>query len=232
MKLKDVVIIEDDEFMAGFLNKTLTMKDYTVHVFRSAEEFLTSMDKLPELSFFLLDLNLPGLQGSQLIRLIKRRNDLTPVFIVSGEEDSKIVEDCFTFGADDFLPKPVDPVLLISKIRTTERKLELMSDTSLERGLKIIREAKVISLDGKKTVLSNKEFDVFMAFLNSPEKLLTPEALKNLFPNSHLKHVSSISASISLLRKKLHQIGLTIKSERKTGYRLHFPLTITSWKEL
>ena len=95
--------------------------DFTVELFRSAEEFLES-SRLQEVSCLVLDVRLPGMSGLQLQRHLAERGYRIPIIFITASPDEGIRAHALDAGAVDFLPKPFNATLLLARIESSLAK--------------------------------------------------------------------------------------------------------------
>lgn len=112
-----ILIIDDDEHGRGAVARALRAQG---HALVEAESGLRGVELLESQSFdlVLLDINMPGMNGYEVLRIIRSdpRRDAMPVLMVSGLDEIQHTVRCIESGAEDFLPKPVDHVLLRARI--------------------------------------------------------------------------------------------------------------------
>ncbi len=221
MKIRRAIIVEDDELMVSYMKSVLAPLGLDIQVFKSAENFLLNPQRYPKRALYLLDFNLPGLNGKQIIQFIRNHDRYSPIFIISGENNVQRVNECLEAGADDYLFKPVDPRLLVAKLKRSEEKLSLLQSVDDELELDLGKRS--ISLRGKQVSLTIREFNVVQRFLEAPEKHLMQDELMTKLELRNTNSRVSASILISLLRKKIYGLGLEIKTIRGNGYKLLVP---------
>ena len=117
-----LLLLEDDPMLAKSLIRYLEQNDYTIDWARDGEEALSlSYDSSYDL--YLLDINVPLLNGTDLLKLLRDSGDFTPAIIISALIDIKSVTEGFNAGADDYLKKPFDPEELLIRIKAKTNKL-------------------------------------------------------------------------------------------------------------
>lgn len=123
MKIR-VLIVDDEEKFADYLNKRLTNRDYDVSVAFSGEE---AIEKLKDQNYdvVILDVLMPGIDGIEALRAIKNLKPLTEVIMLTGHASVESGVEGMKLGAYDYLMKPCDTDELVSKInKAYERKAE------------------------------------------------------------------------------------------------------------
>jgi len=163
-----VYVIDDDEAMRDSLNFLLDSSGYSVTLFDDAQRFL---DALPGLAFgcVLTDVRMPGIDGIELLKLMKAQHSPFPILIMTGHGDVPLAVEAMKLGAVDFLEKPFEDDRLITMIESAIRqaepaaKIEAISQDIAARVASLSpRERQV--MDGLVAGLSNKliarEYDI------------------------------------------------------------------------
>ena len=186
-----ICAIEDEPATQLVLEEQLG-EHYQVSIFGSAEEFLASK-KTERADLFLIDVGLPGMTGYELCRKIKETPELRniPVMFVSSHDRIEKILAGYDVGAEDYIVKPFDFVILNRKIENLRR---------IQKDKKIILEQAKSSEQLASLVLSNlDEYAVLVKFLRSINSCTTPQslisALFKLFGAYHLNCVIQVSCS-------------------------------------
>ncbi len=134
-----ILVADDNELDAEMMSRRLEQFGYRVSLARSGRETLERLHDEP-FDLFMLDVLMPDMDGLETLRELKSRADThdTPVLMISAVEEIPIVVRCVEMGADDYLGKPVDTVLLRAKIeaalerkRLRDRELEYLGQVSV-----------------------------------------------------------------------------------------------------
>lgn len=163
-----VYVIDDDDAMRDSLNFLLDSSGYSVTLFDDAQRFL---DALPGLAFgcVLSDVRMPGIDGIELLKLMKAQHCPFPILIMTGHGDVPLAVEAMKLGAVDFLEKPFEDDRLLAMIESAIRqaepavKIEALSQEIAARVASLSpRERQV--MDGLVAGLSNKliarEYDI------------------------------------------------------------------------
>ena len=110
-----VYVVDDNARLRGALKRLLTASNRSAHVFDSAEEFLTVLDKLAP-GCLVIDVQLEGMSGLELVRTLRNARVSWPIIVMSGLHDMKIESEALRFGAQAFLRKPFEPQALLDAI--------------------------------------------------------------------------------------------------------------------
>lgn len=215
---KLAVIIEDDVSVAKQLKKILEMSWFSVEHHPDAEDFLLAR-KTFKRCLYLIDLNLPGIGGKDMINLVRMNDKLSPIFIISGSVDDKRITEVLKNGADDYILKPFNPDHLLIKLMNSYNKLERIYNDQMSVGIKLIPEADLILREGKALKLTSKEYSILEQLLNDKTKVHHRDELISTIGSREITS-RTIDVHISVLRKKLEAIFLEIETVRGQGYRI------------
>jgi two-component system phosphate regulon response regulator PhoB len=219
MENKHFIIIEDDVVLAKQFKEMLELESFEVQVYHSSEDFLMGSKINDKLCIYLIDINLPGLNGTELVKVIRHRDKLSHIFIISGEMNTSIFGKSLELGADDFLFKPYNPEHLLLKVINAQSKLRILTRSMMDYGVKLLPEARLISRDGIKLKLTNREYAISECLLRNPEKIHSRESLVKEISDVDITE-RTIDVHISSLRKKLPELNLEIETLRGKGYRI------------
>ena len=219
MHTKNFIVIEDDVLMARQMKLLLEMENYKVHVYHSAEDYLLNSETSPETPYiYLVDLNLPGLAGSELVKVIRYKDKVAPIFMLSGSTLDAHVRQCLEAGADDIILKPFNPEHLLLKIKNARLRLQFFLKSNMDFGVKIVPEARVIFRDGVKMQLTSKEFLIVEQLIASPDLIHTRESLMKTMGDNMTERL--IDVHVSSVRRKLVKLNMGIQTLRGRGYRI------------
>lgn len=218
MKDKLAIIIEDDQVLAKQLEAILKLNEFQVESFQNAEDFLLSKSTYQN-CLYLIDLHLPGIQGKELINLIRVKDKFSPIFILSGNFDDEKITEVLKSGADDYVQKPYHPDHLLGKLVNAFKKLESFQNDQMSVGIKLVPEADLVMREGKALRLTTKEFAIIEQLLNDPEKIHGREELIEHIGSKEIT-ARTIDVHVSGLRKKLEAIDLEIETIRGKGYKI------------
>jgi two-component system response regulator PhoP len=219
MNRKNLIIIEDDELLARQLKEIFEISDYSVLVYHSAEDFLFSKTEIPRPAIYLIDLNLPGLSGVELVKVIRQRFKFSTIFVITGESPMEAFKSCLSAGADDFLSKPYHPDHLLLKVQNAQKKLELLKGSVMDFGVKMVRESRLIAQDGVKIKLTNREYVIMEKLLLFPDEVVSRETLLRAMSDEEVTE-RTIDVHVSSLRRKIARLNLEIETCRGKGYKI------------
>lgn len=221
-----ILMIEDDLELAEILSEYLEGFDMDVTIAEDPYIGLSKL-KLNDYDLLILDLTLPGIDGLEVCKEIRKTNSI-PIIISSARHDLTDKVNAFDFGADDYLPKPYNPKELLVRIKShlRRRKDEILK-TQFERENKdlVINDFEhTISLKGEVLNLTVAEYDILSYLIRKEGGAITREELiYNCDAISEDSTVKSIDVIIGRIRAKLGENSKTpkyIHAIRGVGYKL------------
>lgn len=213
-----IVIIEDEKDVGETLRFILEKNGFSVDFYLSAEDFFLTK-KFYSTCVYIIDSILPGIQGEDVIRTVRLKDKLSPIFIISGKVEGQDISQGLACGADDYLPKPFNTDHLLQKVRNAVHKTNIILENHLNVGIKLLPEANSVLYDGITVNLTSREYLIVDKLIKSPGKIVTREELVGDFDDSEIT-VRTIDVHVSSLRKKLEKIRLVIDTVRGKGYKI------------
>lgn len=224
MNRSKILVVEDDEDIAQLLALTMKKAGFEVAVSENGHEALNLIRRHPP-DLLLLDLMIPGVDGFEVCREIKRdpRTAEVPVLILTarGEEIDRIIG--LELGADDYVVKPFSPRELLLRVRAILRRSgQEYHPRALfnKSGMEIDFEGHRISIDGEEVVLTATEFKLLSELINNQGKVLNREQLLDRVWGYHFEgYARTVDTHIRRLRQKLLGCADWIETVRGVGYR-------------
>jgi two-component system, OmpR family, alkaline phosphatase synthesis response regulator PhoP len=217
--MRSIVIIDDEQEILDSLKYLLEKSEYQVSTFLSAEDFFCST-KPEGHSIYLVDWNLPGVKGPDIIKSIRLKDKLSPIFMLSAYNQSKQVVEGLQSGADDYITKPFNIDELLVRVGNAHAKIDSMQDNLINVGLKLIPEAHTIIKDGVTVNLTAREYIIFNHLYVNKDKPNTREEIINQFEKDMEMTIRNIDVHIFALRKKMSKVKIQIETVWGTGYKL------------
>ncbi len=219
-----ILLVEDDALLADGLARSLRQSGYLVEV---AGDGLMA-DRWLEAEAFdltILDLGLPGLDGTQVLQRLRRRKQAMPVLILSArmalEERVRLLD----IGADDYVVKPVALVELEARVRALIRRGQGTPDPVISLGrLRLDTVGKRAWLGDNALELSAREWSALEFLATRVNRIVNKEQITQaLYSWEEEITPNAIEKFISRLRSKLEPAGVTIRTVRGLGYYLEKP---------
>ena len=219
-----ILLVEDDTALAQAIEKTLS--EYgneikTVTDFRNVtEEFLQYQPQL-----VLLDIKLPYYNGFHWCTEIRKISKVPIVFLSSASDNMNIVT-AISLGGDDFIPKPVDSMVLNAKIQAVLRRTYEISEAGqgLEFHGAVLKPSEAcVNFNGNKIELTKNELRILMVLLDNKGRIVSRDDLmKALWQDDIYVEENTLTVNVGRLRKKLEDKGLSdvIITKSGIGYML------------
>ena len=231
----NILVVDDDEELLALIKKFLERYDYTVEVAVSGAHMDAAMAN-NTYDALILDVMLPGEYGLSLCKRVRAASSSLPIIMLTAvtETTDRIVG--LELGADDYLAKPFDARELLARVRallrraTQHRNAPIDPHPSLLFGEWRLDLAKreLRSTDMTLVPLSSGEFELLLAFLEHPQRLLTREQLIDYARGSaHEVFDRSIDVQISRIRRKIETDTRNpemIRTVRNAGYIFTMPV--------
>jgi two-component system, OmpR family, response regulator len=200
-----VMLVEDDARLAELVTEYLSGYEFAVEVVTRGDHALDRFQSIAP-DVVVLDLMLPGLDGMVVCRKLRDMSDV-PILILTAREDSYDEVSGLEQGADDFVNKPVQPRVLLARLRALLRRAQGKSGIDsrvLEFGtLRISTTDRTVSWRGQPCVLSNTEYKLLLVLAESAGRVLSRDALLKKMRGIEFDGLDrSIDNSISKLRRK------------------------------
>ncbi len=219
-----IFCVEDDVSIRDIEVYTLQSTGFEAKGFENGISFWQALQKeKPEL--VILDIMLPEMDGMEILKKMKKDNELKEIPIImataKGEEYDKI--QGLDFGADYYLVKPFGVMELVSCVKAVLRRCKPKQvDHLLKTGDLIVNiEEHIVTISGKRILLTLKEFEILRLFLSHPGIVYTRETLFNeIWGMDYCGETRTVDMHIRTLRQKLGSYGEMIETVRGIGYRL------------
>jgi len=212
-----LLLVEDDEILGDGLVVGLTMEGYVVDWLTNGKQADEAL-KLNSYELIVLDLNLPDMQGMDILRALRARKDETPVMVLTARDTVADRVLGLDSGADDFVIKPFELDEVCARLRALARRSEGRSVPTIEyKGVVLDPAAHQVTYNGEKVDLSQKEFDILNFLLSNIGKVISKARLEeSLYSWNADVESNTVEVHIHHLRKKLDPA--LIRTVRGVGY--------------
>ena len=173
-----ILTVEDDERIRTALRLALEDEGWEVDEVASGEEALAAFDRVPA-DVVLVDIMLPGIDGFDICRAIRKSSDV-PIVMITARSDTHDVVAGLEAGADDYLTKPFAPKELSARIRALLRRARTSEDGGsdiLFDDLQILPDEGVVRVSGTEAHLTKTEFRLLVELASSPGRIFSREVL-------------------------------------------------------
>jgi two-component system response regulator RegX3 len=197
-----VVVIEDEKELGELLRMYLEKEGMDVRLHASAEDGLAACRAAPP-DLVVLDINLPGMDGFEFLQAWRKESGV-PVIIVSAREADEDIIMGLGVGADEFITKPFAPKVLMARIRALVRRSRSPGAHVISFGLFTMDlEHYSLTREGRRIVLSTREFEVLRFLATNPGRAFTPrEIYEGAWGVVH-GDLSAVAVYVRRLRQKI-----------------------------
>ncbi|MDF2935339.1 MAG: response regulator transcription factor [Paenibacillaceae bacterium] len=218
--MKRILVVEDDETISFGLTSVLTKNGYEVCCAASIEEGRELFS--PLVSLVLLDWNLPDGTGADFCRFVKSRQDVPVIFLTVRDGERDIVQG-LDMGADDYITKPFQLAVLLSRIRAVLRRSTGPDGQQVLAcgGITVDKARTLASCSGQELALSAGEYRLLTVLLEHKNLTMTrTQLLDKLWDaNGNFVNDNTLTVTMKRLREKLGNPDC-IKTIRGIGYRM------------
>lgn len=220
-----ILIVDDEADIIELLEYNLTREGYSVYkAFTGEEAVKIARDKEPEL--IVLDLMLPGIDGLEVCRILKRnpQTEKIPVIMLTAKSEDIDIVSGLELGAVDYVTKPFSPKVLIARIRAVFRRDTISIDTDEDaikiHDLMINATRRIVMQNNERIDLTASEFDILYFLASHPGWVYSRDRIISAVKGDDYPVTDrSIDVQIVGLRRKLGPSGDLIETVRGVGYR-------------
>ena len=217
---KKILIVDDDENIANLISLYLTKECFETHIEHDGESAIEAWKSFkPDL--ILLDIMLPGMDGYDVCRTIRKESNV-PIIMLSAKTEvfDKVLG--LELGADDYMVKPIDLDELLLRIEAILRRANISSSNKLSIGtFEMDEESMSVTLDGEEIPFTTKEFQLLFKLLSYPNHAFSRnQLLEELGGLDNESTPRSIDVFITNIRAKLEGCtSFKIVTVRGIGYK-------------
>lgn len=223
--MKNLLIIEDDKDLNDNLSKIFKDEGYNV---LSAYTFNDAIKNLENnIDIYLLDINLGYMSGFELFKTMKTKIDLENKVIIflTARDNIKDNIEGLDLGADDYITKPFNVEILLSKVRNLVRKKEKTTTIEIRNLVLDIKKKKLYKKDTKEEInLTYLEYEILERFFEKKDWIIPRDEIKDLIydKTDNIVNDNTVSVYIKRIREKLESEEKEfIKSIRGMGYKIN-----------
>ncbi len=215
-----ILVLENNEILANGLKQKLQEHGFAVDIFSDGRDGMYALEH-KEYDMLLLDLGLPGLDGIDIIKRLRKSNNNLPILVISARDrlDQRILG--LDVGADDYLCKPFALDEAIARVQAILRRFNNnISNTIKYNDLEFNQKHKVLKKDGEEIELKRRELEVFECLLQNINGVVSKDDIvEHITSFDDDLNPTAIETYISRLRKKLKN-SVNITNIRGIGYMM------------
>lgn len=220
-----VLIVDDDEAVRTTLYKVIKSNGLHADMARSGEEAL-EMTKGTHYDLILLDVNMHGMDGFSVVQRLRSRGVKTPIIIVSGRKEDYDTLYGLDIGADDYITKPFNPIVLGAKVKALIRRSKGSlhgADTITTAGpFRYNNTTLRFYKDSEEIILSSKENAIMKLFMDNVNRIFPKEMIYNMVWGNAIVDENAVMVYINRIRQKIEDDPAKpkyIQTVRGLGYR-------------
>jgi DNA-binding response OmpR family regulator len=216
-----VLVVEDEPPIADLLRLYLTREGFGVHVEGDGESALEAIARMRPV-LVLLDVGLPGIDGTEVCRRLRADDDWTPVVFVTARDDEidRIVG--LELGADDYVTKPFSPREVVTRVKAVLRR---SADAPTQReapiaigGVVLDPAARTVTVDGAEVTFTATEFDLLEHLMRRPGRVVTRDQLLSaVWGYAAAGGTRTVDVHVAQVRRKLGDAS-PLRTVRGVGY--------------
>ncbi len=221
--MNPILVVDDNEQILDILSQYIRAEGWPLLAARSGEEALSLFDAADP-TVILLDIMLPGIDGLEVCRRIRRVSSVPILMITARDEDADRILG-LDIGADDYIVKPFSPGEVMARIRAVMRRLPASQgeETLVIGSLSIHLPSLSVTLNGQKLALTRRETELLYTLAASPGRVFTRDNLLTLvWGYEHVGNYRAVDSHIKRLRQKLDAYPhdfFSIATVWGTGYK-------------
>lgn len=222
----NVLVVDDEPPIRKLLRMGLSANGYHILEAPNGKSALELLGQKPDL--IILDLGLPDVQGLDLLRMIRGRNESVPIVVLSSRGDEVAKVQALDFGADDYVTKPFGMDELLARMRAALRhQLQIQGERPIFRvgSLSVDLVGRVVKVDNKDVRLSPKEYELLRVLVQHAGKVLTHKFLLGELWDG-LTDPQYLRVLVRQLRQKIDadpERPHYVLTETGIGYRMRAP---------
>lgn len=219
---KNILLVEDEENLREIAKEYFLQENYHVFTACDGKEALEIFEE-EAIDLVVLDIMLPELDGWSVCRRI-RKNSNVPIIMVTArvDEDDKLLG--YELGADEYVTKPYSPKVLVSRANAILRRVDgaigKEEGVLTTTGITVDTLGRKVFIDEEEIVLTHKEFELLVYFMENRNVVLSREMLLNqVWGFDYFGDDRTVDTHIKKLRKKLGDKAMHIRTVIRSGYK-------------
>lgn len=210
-----ILLLEDEPSLNEHITKYLTLKKNEVMSFDDGLELLDNIN-LYEFDFFIFDINVPNVNGLEILEFLRDKNIDVPVIMISALINIEDVKKAYKLGCSDYLKKPFELEELSLRMESILKQFHFTNIIDLGENHTYDLLTKQIFINSEPVILSKKQNEILYILIKNKGKVISFSTISDYIYEDEMKDFHTISSHVRDIRKKL-EIDL-IKNVRGVGY--------------
>ena len=214
-----ILVVEDTPDMLELIKRILESEHHSVETAKDGDDGWFQLSTY-EYDLAILDWQLPGKQGIEIVKSYRSMGGMAPVLMLTGLSASSYKEQGLDGGADDYLTKPFSAGELCARVRALLRRATRSADNILRAsGIELDPDNYCVTKNGARMELQPKEFQLLQFFMRNPNKVFDQEAVLNrVWASDSESTVEALRSTLRRLRLKIDPEKEIIKTVHGVGY--------------
>lgn len=220
-----ILIVEDDNDLLELLEHRLQKDGYDTLGFTSTK-YVKKVLEEESVDLILMDRNLPDIEGSEYISLLRDKGMDVPVIFLSAKNSKEQIQEGFLRGGDDYVTKPFELKELLLRIDAVLRrtKKDIQKKTAIYKDIVLDLNLRMAKIHGEPVELTKLEFDLLYTLIKNQSSVLTRDFLiEHVWGKDKATELRTVNVAIKRLKEKIDidHNGSYIKTIRGIGYTIH-----------
>jgi len=220
-----ILIVEDDKDLLELLEHRLEKEQYETLGFLSTK-YVKNVLNEEDVDLIIMDRNLPDVEGSEYIAMLRDQGMTTPVIFLSAKNSMDDIEEGFLRGGDDYMAKPFELKELLLRINALlqRTKKDMQKAVISFRDIVMDLNLRIARIGEKQVELTKLEFDLLLTFIQNKNNVLQRDyLLKNVWGDGKTTEERTVNVAIKRLKEKIdpQRTNNYIKTIRGIGYSIH-----------
>ena len=215
-----VLVVEDEKAIADVLRMYLTREGFGVQVEHDGPAGLAAAKKLHPVAI-ILDVGLPGMDGTQVCRELRTSGDWTPILFCTARDDEVDRILGLELGGDDYITKPFSPREVVARVKSVLRRANTTNNSNapITLGSVVVDpDSRRVTLTGAEISLTATEFDLLAYLMSRPGRVFSrDELLSHVWGYSSIVGTRTVDVHVAQLRAKFGDHN-PIRTVRGVGY--------------
>jgi len=218
-----ILLVEDEDNIRKLVANYLIKEGYKVVEASDGEDAVIKFDNNYDFSLIILDVMMPKMDGYQVASYIRKNSDI-PILMLTARDTEADEITGFNSGADEYISKPFSPRILVARVKNILKRASQNSIQDIEcGGITIKYRERLALIDGKKVILTPKEFDLLYYLLQNKNLVLArSQILSTVWGWDYFGDDRTVDTHIKCLRSKIGAYGMNIVTVRKIGYKFEY----------